>query len=302
MTAITAAIPSVSFEVISADSRQVYRGFDIGTAKPSDEERRRILHHGIDICDPEERFDVGRFVALCDGAIPSIQRRGAVPIVSGGTAFYLQGYLFGLPDTPLASEEVRNRLIERCREEGLDALREELRRVDPISDERIATNDRYRVLRALEVYYTAGRPLSSFPHPTKIRPGIDPLIIGLSRNREELYRRINTRVEKMFNEGLPAEVARLASTTGFTAPAFEGIGYREFNEMGGDPPWDDVTLASIRERIARNTRRYAKRQELFFRRIPGVEWIPADDHAALVGRVRRWIETFGDNDNLRLDR
>ena len=232
---------------------------------------------------------MGRFVTLCDAAILEIERGGAVPIVFGGAALYLQACLRGLPGTPPASQDAREGLNERCRKEGLDALRDELRRVDPVSEARIATNDRYRVLRALEVYYTAGRPLSSFAQPTRTRPGIEPLILGLSRDREELYRRINARVERMFDEGLAAEVARLLSTTDTDAPAFEGIGYREFLEIGGAPPWDEATLRSIRERIARNTRRYAKRQELFFRRIPGAEMIPADDHDTLVTRVRRWL-------------
>lgn len=226
-----------------------------------------------------------------------------MPIVSGGTAFYLQGYLFGLPGTPHVSEEVREGLSERCRQEGLDALRDELRRVDPVSEGRIAANDRYRVLRALEVYYTAGRPLSSFPQPTELRDGVAPLIIGLSRDRRKLYQRINARVERMFEEGLVAEVTRLLSEAEHAGtPAFEGIGYREFVELGGDPPWDGATIATIRERIARNTRRYAKRQELFFRRIPGVEWIPADDHDTLIERVRRWLRGVEENGGILLDR
>lgn len=134
-------LPNVSFELISADSRQVYRGFDVGTAKPSPSERWRIPHHLIDICDPDESFDVGKFVEACDTLVPEIQRRGAVPIISGGTAFYLQGYLFGLPGTPSASGELRDRLQERCDREGLSPLREELRTVDPVAEARIAAND-----------------------------------------------------------------------------------------------------------------------------------------------------------------
>lgn len=283
-------LPNVSFELISADSRQVYRGFDVGTAKPSPSERWRIPHHLIDICDPDESFDVGKFVEACDTLVPEIQRRGAVPIISGGTAFYLQGYLFGLPGTPSASREVRDRLQERCDREGLSPLREELRTVDPVAEARIAANDEYRVLRALEVYYTTGKPLSSYTEPREVRPGIEALILGLTRDREELYQRINARVDKMFDEGLVEEVSRLLATSGIeNSPAFRGIGYREFLEHGGTPPWSVDAVEAIRDRIARDTRRYAKRQELFFRRIPAVEWIQADDQQRVLRRIEEWL-------------
>jgi len=285
-------VPELSLEVISADSRQVYRGFDIGTAKPSEEERELLPHHLVDICDGHEAYDVGRFVAACDRLVPEIAGRGGTAVLAGGTAFYLQGYLYGLPGTPHAAPEVRHTLEERLAREGLSALRRELAEVDPVSESRIGENDAYRVVRALEVYETSRRPLSSYPVPSEIRNRLDPLIIGIFRERDELYHRINERVRHMFAAGLPDEVASLlARGYGTDSPGFEGIGYREFLEVGGTPPWTASELEAIRERIARNTRRYAKRQETFFRRIPRVAWIHAEDVDGVTTAVKRWVAT-----------
>ncbi|MFO8042140.1 MAG: tRNA (adenosine(37)-N6)-dimethylallyltransferase MiaA [Alkalispirochaeta sp.] len=269
-------------EIISADSRQVYREMDLGTAKPTAAERRRIPYHLVDVVTPRESWDVGQFVEAADLLVPEIYGRGAVPVICGGTAFYHRGYLFGLPGTPRASAELRRQLEERLHTEGLEPLRRELRAVDPQSDRRIAANDRYRVVRALEVYHTSGYPLSSYVAPTSLRAEVSPIVVGLYRPREELYRRIDERVDQMFAAGLPAEVARLLET-GYTEhdPGLQTIGYREFFQVAGGPPWGDAALDEIRRLIARNTRRYAKRQETFFRRIPGVQWIDADDESAL---------------------
>lgn len=285
--AIATDINSSPVEIISADSRQVYREMDIGTAKPSPAEQRRVPYHLIDVLTPREPWDVGRFVEAADGLVTQIREGGAVPVISGGTAFYHQGYLFGLPGTPRASLKMRRQLEERLHQEGLEELRRELRTVDPDSDRRIGANDRYRVLRALEVYYTSGRPLSSYVPPTTLRPGVAPVIVGLSRPREELYRRIEDRVDQMFADGLPREVVRLLEA-GYrpTDPGLQTIGYREFFQGKGSPPWREAALEEIRQLIARNTRRYAKRQETFFKRIPGVQWIHAEDHRAL----RRTLE------------
>jgi tRNA dimethylallyltransferase len=271
-----------SLEIISADSRQVYRGMEIGTAKPTGEQQRRARYHLIDTVSPRETWDVGQFVESAERLIPEIRGRGAVPVLCGGTAFYHHGYLFGLPGTPRASRETRQALEYRLQRDGLEALRRELRGVDPESEHRIADNDRYRVLRALEVYYTSGSPLSSYSRPTTPRAGISPVIVGLYRPREEIHRRIASRVDQMFADGLAREVTELLHE-GYepSDPGMQTIGYREFFEIGGRPPWSGAVLDEVRELIARNTRRYAKRQETFFKRIPGVQWILADDYQAL---------------------
>ncbi len=272
----------VHLEIISADSRQVYRMMDIGTAKPDVQAQRRTPHHLIDVISPGESWDVGQFVEAADALIPQIRGRGAVPVICGGTGFYHQGYIFGLPGTPRASTALRRRLEDRFHREGLEALRQELREVDPESDRRIAANDRYRVLRALEVYHTSGHPLSAYGVPSTPRGGVAPVVVGLYRTREELYRRIAVRVDRMFEEGLPGEVVRVLEC-GYspTDPGLRTIGYREFFDVGGPPPWSGATLEQVRAMIVRNTRRYAKRQETFFRRLPGVQWIHADDGAQL---------------------
>jgi len=290
LSALVERIPQCDFEVISADSRQVYRRFDIGTAKPDRETLERIPHHLIDIVDGYESFDVGQFVAACDELVPEIQRRGNVALISGGTAFYLQAYLFGLPEAPPSDPQIRAVLEAELAQDGLPTLRARLSDVDPVADERIAANDAYRVLRALEVYRLTGHPLSSYPVPDTVRQGIEPLVIGLYRERSDLYHRINQRVTEMMAAGLADEVAHLIES-GYTGdePGFRSIGYREFPELAGKPPWSVETLRRVEAEIARNSRRYAKRQELFFRRLPLVHWVPAHEPAAvaeLIGSSR----------------
>ncbi|TVR70133.1 MAG: tRNA (adenosine(37)-N6)-dimethylallyltransferase MiaA [Spirochaetaceae bacterium] len=272
-----------AMEVISADSRQVYRGMDIGTAKPDRHERALCPHHLIDILDPRDPFDVGSFVLACDRLVREIRERSAIPVVSGGTAFYLKGFLCGLPGTPRASLEVRALLEERLKQEGLGVLRRELEQLDPASAARIGENDQYRILRGLEVYHVTGKPRSSFTDPREPRPGLNAVVLGLQRDRKELYGRIDARVAAMFDAGLPREVEALYEA-GYRPgdPGLRTIGYREFFELGGPPPWSRSDLSRIQTLIAGNTRRYARRQELFFRKLPQVRWVEADDREALL--------------------
>jgi tRNA dimethylallyltransferase len=295
LTHLIGTLSRYRFEVISADSRQVYRGFDIGTAKPDAREREAVTYHLVDILDGTSPFDAGQFVDACDRLVPEIEARGTVPILSGGTAFYLERYLFGLPRTPPVHHDVRARLEERLVDRGLEELRRELAGVDPPTEQRIGRNDAYRVVRALEVYETTGKPLSEFEVPRTIRTGLSPLIIGLSRPRDELYRRINRRVRLMMDAGLVREVEGLLAK-GYTLndPAMGSIGYREFPEVAGSPPWTEDQIRAVEERIARNSRRYAKRQELFFRRIPDVHWIHGDDDKTLVATVSEWLQSHTD--------
>ena len=184
----------------------------------------------------------------------------------------------------------------RVQNEGLESLRDELRTVDPQTEARIGANDTYRVVRALEVYHLSGKPLSSFKVPNTLRPGVDPLVIGMWRERAELYDRIDRRVRRMFTDGLTDEVVRLIEDgIGPEEPGFQSIGYREFVEVGGKPPWPVETLEAIESRIARNSRRYAKRQELFFRRLPNVTWIHAERWEEIFRRVRDFIACADDS-------
>jgi len=191
-------------EIISADSMQVYRGMDIGTAKPDAQTRRELPHHLLDVLNPDCQFGAGDFVRLADAACEDITARGKIPVVAGGTGFYIKNFLCGLPVTPESDSETRRRITERMSRLGAAVLMAELAAVDPVSASRISANDEYRIIRALEVFETSGRPLSSFAVPAEFRKCYRFLVICLDRPREELYARIEERVERMFADGLAA--------------------------------------------------------------------------------------------------
>jgi len=273
-------------EIVNADSMQVYRGVDIGTAKPTTLLRKRIPHHLIDVREPEEGYSVGAFVRDADSAIAEIEARGRLSVVSGGSAFYLRNFIYGLPETPRGDRATRRKLVEECDERGLEVLRSELEQVDPSTAERLAPADRYRILRALEVYRSTGRPLSSFNLPTTPRSQYRLLVIGLERPRIALYERIDDRVEEMMKLGLEGEVRRLVdSGHSFSAPAMKAIGYREFEAYFAG----ERSRAETIELIKRNSRRYAKRQITFFKQLPGVVWFSPESRSVIGGQIERFL-------------
>ena len=285
-------------EIVSADSMQVYRGMDIGTAKPSAEEQAQLPHHLIDIRDPHEQFNAGDFVRLAGEAVTSIARQGALPVISGGTGFYLKNLILGLPEAPPSDAAIRAALKQELREKGAAVLMQELARCDPLSAEKIHLNDEYRLLRALEVCRLSGRPLSSFRvsgADSQYRRRFRFLTIGLSRSREELYRRINERCAAMFSQGLPDEVRRLYDA-GYSPkdPGLRAIGYREFfveDEPGAFRLSQDI--AGVQALIAQTSRRYAKRQITFFASLPEAQWLDAgNDDAETAERLQRELERF----------
>ena len=300
---------SLSAEVISADSMQVYRGMDIGTAKPSVEERAELAHHLIDIRNPDEQFNAGDFVRLADEACANIAGRGRLPVISGGTGFYLKNFILGLPEAPPSSKDIRGELRQELKTKGAAALMEELAKGDPVSAQRIHINDEYRLMRALEVLRLSGRPLSSFnvsgaavADSVAGRPHYRLLIVGLSCPREELYRRINSRCAAMFSQGLPEEVAKLCKA-GYSPndPGLKAIGYREFfvEEMEepkgeGQPATFRISqdIAGVQALVAQNSRRYAKRQITFFNGLPWVKWIDGVDTQEAVAKLRREAADF----------
>ena len=310
-TAILKSLVDFSIEVISADSMQVYRGMDIGTAKPSLEERAVFPHHLIDIRNPDEKFNAGEFVRLAEEACLEADSRGALPVVSGGTGFYLSNLVFGLSEAPPSCEGMREKLKHELAERGASSLMEELSSADPVSAGRIHINDEYRLLRALEVCRLSGRPLSSFSSPwnTVERQGINAriaerpfsfLIVGLKRTREELYRRINERTAAMFRAGLPEEVRRLFKA-GYTPsdPALRAIGYREFfieqpdKDANGFKTWRFCEdMKGVEALIAQNSRRYAKRQITYFASLPDVKWIECNDEKEPIRLIRMELERF----------
>ncbi len=300
---------SPTAEIINADSMQVYRHMDIGSAKPTADLRSRLPHHLIDIRNPNEQFHAGDFVTLAETLSDDIAAGGRMPVVSGGTAFYFRTLLYGLPGTPGGDPAVRAVMHAREATAGLDGLYRDLSRIDPESASRISPNDRYRIVRALEVYYASGTPLSRFRVPQEPRKDLDVLRIGLNRPRQELYARIDRRVETMFESGLVAEVENLVRS-GYLPqdPGFRGIGYREFSdwyrraepgaEEGGSDrftDWlsslDESTGEEIKAEIKRDSRRYAKRQITFFKQIPDIRWF----HPQEVGAISQAIGQFWRN-------
>lgn len=261
-------------EIINSDSLQVYRHMSIGTAKPDNSVTCRIPHHLIDCIDPDDEFSAGDFVREADRLCQEIFNHGKLPVISGGTGFFLKNFIYGLPSAPASSEEIRIQLQKRLEKEGLEALREELHFKDPESWERIKPLDSYRILRALEVFYSSGSPLSDFKLPDTVRSGYRFLLIGLIRDRAELYERINGRVEAMFRAGLPEEYKKLRAMGYRSAcPGLSAIGYREFSLM---EELGSLTLNDVKELIKQNSRNYAKRQITFFKALPDVHWLHPD--------------------------
>ena len=197
-----------NIEIINADSLQVYRHLDIGTAKPPQRLRALIPHHLIDIIEPTCQFNAGQFVQRAEELIPEIRMRDHLPVLCGGTAYYLRSFITGLPDSPPGDAEIRKRLKEELEQKGLETLLEELQRVDPVTRARAQERDTYRIIRALEVYRSSGRALSSFTNPTEVRKDYTFLLMGLRRDRAHLYARIEERVESMFRKGLVGKSAR----------------------------------------------------------------------------------------------
>lgn len=269
---------------------QVYRGMDIGTAKPAPRFLSLVPHHGINIRTPDQQFCAGDFVSEAETACRDIVSRGKLPVVLGGTGFYIRNFLLGMPQTPPSDSKKRETLKRRIKEEGPHTLMEYLRSVDPVSAARIHQNDEYRILRALEVYEISGKPLSSYALLTSFRTGYRFLTVVLERNRLELYARITERVDQMFDQGLAEEFLTLYSA-GYTAidPGMQAIGYREFFSF--EPPGS--SLEKVRAMISYSTKRYAKRQETYIRSIPDIHRIAADDTSALERLYREFLNAEG---------
>ena len=272
-------------EIVNADALQVYRGLDIGTAKPTAEERARVPHHLIDVVEPAERFSAGDFGRRAREALEDIHRRGRAALVVGGSGFYLQALFSGLSPLPRADPELRRELSRRAREEGPEALHAELAEVDPGAASRLAPADVQRVVRALEIVRLGGR---SWGEQTADRPlGHDPVAavwIGLTLPRTVLYDRIGARVARMLERGWVAEVeGLLARGIGADAPAFQAIGYRQLvRHLRGEQ-----TLESAVAEIVQATRRFAKRQLTWFRKETQVRWFDARELASVFDFLER---------------
>ena len=261
-------------EIISVDSRQIYRFMDIGTAKPNREDREEIVHHFIDILDPNEGYSAGRFSRDARPLILELQGRGIMPILIGGAGLYLSAILDGLFEAESPSLDLRIKLTSRLEGEGLASLYQELLMLDPIAHARISPNDEPRILRALEIALgTSGNRSRHFRlHP---QAGMEdtPMMFGLWRHRETLYRRVNDRVDAMMAEGWILETASLMEM-GFTrsSAGLDSLGYRELARH-----LDEGTdLAGEVEAIKQRSRRYAKRQITWFRKDRRLRWLDLD--------------------------
>ena len=277
-------------EIVSVDSMQVYRYMDIGTAKASPAERSEVLHHLIDIIDPDEQYDAARFVQDAGAAIALIHEKGKLPLLTGGTGLYLKALLSGLFSTLPIDPDVRDTLKKRMGHEGLGALHRELTLRDPLSAQKIHFNDEQRILRALEILSTTGIPWSRHLELQTEATGKgilqNMLQIGLTCKRENLYDRINERCRKMINDGLEQEVhALMAKGYGKELKSLNAIGYRHMiNYMEG--VWSSEETCEI---LARDTRRYAKRQYTWFNKMPDIEWYESTALPQILERVNQWL-------------
>lgn len=265
---------TLNTEIISADSMQIYKGMDIGTAKLPLAERRGIPHHLIDICMPDEEYSVKLFQEQASSIICSLNEEGKIPIVVGGTSLFLHSLVYKLDfDLGFRSEKIRSRYEATAEEKGHLYLHDRLKELDPISAQRLHPNDTKRIIRALEVYETSGRPMSSFRRSFyEKNDRYDCLYYCLNDVREKLYRRINERVVQMVRAGLIKEVDELMKR-GYSPElqSMQAIGYRETAEfLRGEGAASQEELI---ERIAQNTRRYAKRQLTWFRRSKEIRWL-----------------------------
>lgn len=274
-------------EIVSADSMQVYRRLDIGTAKPTAGERARAPHHLIDLVEPDEPFDVATYLALARPLIAELNRRGARVLVVGGTGFYLRSLMRGLFVGPGSSPALRNRLLEEARASGLEALHARLSWVDPVAAARIHVNDRLRTLRALEVFELTGRPISEFQaeHGLAEAP-YEALFIALSLPRAELLARIEARTRRMYEDGLIEEVRGLVEN-GFSPDLrpLQAIGYKQaVGCLEGR-----LSRAEAEAETVRQTARYAKRQLTWLRSQPRVTWhAPQPSGALFEAMIRFW--------------
>ncbi len=262
----------VPIEVVGADSRQIYRGFDAGTAKPTASEQERVPHHLVDVADPGEGFSAARFAELAHGAAEEIRARHHVPFLVGGSGLYVRATLRGLFEGPAASPDVRRRLVERARTEGASALHAELARVDGESARRLHPSDVVRVVRALEVRELTGEPLSAHHARHRARtPRTRGPSFGLAWETEVLVQRIEARVQAMLASGWIEEVqALLERGIPDDAPAWNALGYGTVRELVRGR----ISREEAQESIVRATRQLAKRQRTWFRAVPEVVWIP----------------------------
>lgn len=274
-------------EVISCDSMQVYRGFDVGTDKISADEQEGIAHYLLDIVGPSVQFTAADFVKHALSAVQTIQRKKKLPIITGGTGLYLKALIDGLFPEGEKNPRVRDKLEEEAKTKGLENLQKRLERIDPVYAQKIGKNDRIRIIRALEVYHSTKKPISDhFPNTKSHIKDFFILRIGLKVEREELYRRIEQRVDRMFAQGIVEEVeALLKSGVEETSPPFRALGYKHvLSHLKRE-----LSLEETIDLTKKDTRQYAKRQMTWFRKMEGILWFSPHDFSSIAGTIKDFL-------------
>lgn len=276
-------------EIVSVDSALVYRGLDIGTAKPTADARMRVPHHLIDVADPEENYSAGRFRADAIACIDAIQARGRIPLLTGGTMLYFRVLLDGIAPMPPADPEVRRQLLAETHSRGLVELHAELTGVDPTAAARIHVNDPQRIQRALEVWRLTGRPISAWQGERQPLTAPTLQLCVAPRDRRKLHVRIENRFQSMLAAGFVSEVESLRQRPGMHAdlPSMRAVGYRQaWQYLAGE-----VDHAGMTERAVVATRQLAKRQFTWLRRFEAAHWHDSEtvDVTALEGRAKAFL-------------
>ncbi len=262
-------------EIISADSRQVYKLMDIGTAKPTQQERKEAVHHLLDVVFPDETYSAGRFVREAEITIEQILNRQKLPIIVGGTGLYLKSLIYGIFESPKVSEEIRKKIQDEAEDYGLQKLFSRLTEIDPKTAELISPKDRVRIVRALEIYEVTGRPISELKTQwKKNQKKYEFKSYGITMSRKKLYESINNRVDRMIEQGFLEEVKNLRRLGySFDLPALRTFGYLDiFNCLQGK-----VGLEEAIEKFKQGTRNFAKRQLTWFRHQLPLTWIDLDN-------------------------
>ncbi|MCT4565181.1 MAG: tRNA (adenosine(37)-N6)-dimethylallyltransferase MiaA [Maledivibacter sp.] len=278
-------------EIVSADSMQIYKYLDIGSAKPTKEEIQGVTHYLIDEIDPRTEFSVSQYRDLAKKYIDKIISKNKIPIVAGGTGLYVNSLIYDMDFSSAKSDNsIRERLTSEYERYGIEYLHSKLKEVDKDTAERIHPNNVRRVIRALEVYYSTGESIKDFSKDLKISEDYDYILIGLNRDREELYERVNKRVDIMVGSGLIDEVKKLVEM-GLKVEdiSMKGIGYKEvIAYLNGE-----YDLERAIELIKRNTRRYAKRQLTWFKRYRNMKWFNIDndsDKEKIINDIIQFVE------------
>ena len=281
-------------EVVSCDSMQVYKGMDIGTAKPTKEEMQDIPHHMLDVAEPSEDFSVSRYCEMATPVVDDILARGKTAIIAGGTGLYMDALIRGNDFAPCPSTGMRQKLEAQADTEGMEAMLELLRTIDPDAAAKLHLADRKRIIRALEVYYETGQTITAHNMKTQQLPSrYSPVWFALEdENRSDLYARIDSRVDKMLQAGLIDEIqALLREGIPEKCTAMQAIGYKEFiAALKGE-----CTIEEAAAQVQQSSRKYAKRQLTWFRRNPAIRWLrraPGETGTEIVVKARQFLTDF----------